>query len=202
MKQETQAFRAVFCIKIFKYLGLFTKIAKREIKMVEQDKLFESKIKHKGIFDFKELYNVLYTWLVDQGYDVNEKSYKENIGAGGAKEVEIKWVAYRKISDYFRFVLKVEWRIIGLSNVEVEIEGVKTPMNRGNAEIKVSSVLEKDYESRWENRPFFKFLRTLYDRYLIPGRIEQYEGKLLGEMDEFIAQIKSFLSLLGKQLEA
>ena len=167
--------------------------------MVEKDKLFASKIKHKGIFDFTSTYKVLYEWLVDEGYDVNEKAYKENIGAGGAKEIEIEWIALRKISDYFRFVLKIQFHVLGMTDVEVEIDGVKQKMNKGQFELKVTSTLEKDYENRWENKAGFKFLRTLYDRYLISGRIEDYEGKLLAEMDEFIAQVKAFLALIGKR---
>ncbi len=167
--------------------------------MAELDKLFSTKIKHKGIFDFKELYRVLYEWLLNEGYDVNEKGYKEVVGAGGAKELEIEWIAYRKVSDYFRYQFKIRWIILGMTDVEVEIDGVKQKMNKGQVELTVSSILEKDYESRWENRAFFKFLRTLYDRYLIPARIESYEGTLLTEMDEFIAQIKAFLTMTGKR---
>ncbi len=165
--------------------------------MTEKDKLFETKIKHKGIFDFKETYRVLYDWLIDEGYDLNEKTYGETVGAGGAKEVKIEWIATRKVSDYFRFYLKINWLIMGMTNVEVEIDGVKQKMNKGAFELKVSSVLEKDYENRWEKRPFFKLLLTLYDRYLIQARIEQYEGKLLSEIDYFVAQAKAFLMLNG-----
>jgi len=167
--------------------------------MVEKDKLLGTKIKHKGIFNFKDIYQVLYNWLMEQGYVLNEKSYKESLGAGGTKDVEIEWYAKRDISDYFRFVMEVKWQILGMSEVEVEIDGIKQKTNKGYIILEIKTTLEKDYENRWENRPFFKFLRTFYDRYLIPSRIENYEGKLLGEMDEFVAQIKSFMALLGKQ---
>jgi len=167
--------------------------------MVEKDILFKTKVKHKGLFDFKETYRILYEWLVAEGYDVNEKSYKEVLGPGGAKEIEIEWVALKKVSDYFRFEIDVNWHMIGMTSVEVEIDGVKQPMNKGQFELEVKSVLQKDYENRWENRPLLKFLRTLYDRYLIRERIEGYEGKLISEMDEFVAQCKSFLQLLGKR---
>ena len=167
--------------------------------MVEEDRLFKTKVKHKGVFDFKETYRVLYEWLVDQGYNLNEKSYKENLGPGGSREIEIEWNAFRNISDYFRFLFKIKWHIMGMTEMEAVIEGEKQKVNKGQFEIEISTILVKDYESRWENRPFFKFLRTMYDRYLIPSRIEQYEGKLLGEMDEFVTQLKSFLSLVGRK---
>ena len=91
--------------------------------------------------------------------------------------------------------MEIDWHIMGMTSVEVEIDGIKKKMNKGRIEVKIKTTLEKDYESRWEGRPFFKFLRTLYDRYLVPSRIEQYEEKLIIEGDELVAQLKSFLEL-------
>jgi len=166
--------------------------------MVEKDIVFKGKVKHKGIFDFKELYRFCFTWLVDKDYWVVEKSYSEKVNPNG-KEVEIEWDAKRKISDYFRFNLKVNWRILGMKDVEVEKEGAKITLNKGQPEISVSAVLEKDYEHRWEGSAFLKFLRGLYDRYIIRGRIEKYEDKIYSEADEFLAQVKAFLALEGKR---
>lgn len=110
------------------------------------------------------------------------------------------WEATRKISDYFRFNLKIDWRIIGMQSVDVEDKntGKKVGMNKGNPEIKITAVLEKDYEGRWEGHTFYKFLRGVYDRYIIRTRIEQYEIKIFQEADELLAQVKSFLALEGQ----
>ena len=167
--------------------------------MSEQDPLIKTKIRHTGIFDFKETYRILFEWLLDKGYDFNEKSYKEVVGAGNARELEIEWVAVRKVSDYFRFMLKARWHIIGMTTVEVEIDGVKQKMNKGQFELEVQCSLEKDYEDRWANRPIWKFLRTFYDKYLIKEKTDQFEGRLIGEMDEFVGQCKSFLALTGRK---
>jgi hypothetical protein len=153
--------------------------------MVEKDNVFKGKIKNSGLFDFKEFYRFCYTWLVDEGYFLVEKSYSEKVGAGG-KEIEIEWNATKKVSDYFR------------NNLEVEDNGKKVKMNKGQAEIGISAVLEKDWEHRWENNAFLKFLRGMYDRYIIRSRIEQYEVKIFSEADEFLAQAKSFLAIEGK----
>ena len=167
--------------------------------MPQQDELAGTKIKHSGVFDFKETYRILFEWLVYQNYDVTEKNYKENIGAGGAKEIEIEWEATRKVSDYFKFKLKVNWHIIGMTSVEVEIDGVKQKMNKGQFELAIKSTLIKDYQDTWSKFPFFVFLRTLYDKYLIQERTTKFEGKLLGEMEEMASQCKSFLALTGRK---
>jgi hypothetical protein len=168
--------------------------------MAEKDTIFTGKVKQGGLFDFKELYRFCYVWLVDHDYFVTEKVYSEKVGAGG-KEIEIEWEAKRKISDYFRFTIKVNWRIIGLNDAEAEDKetGKKVKLNKGNVELKVAGVLEMDYESKWESSPFLKFMRGIYDRYVIRVRIDQYEGKIFGECDEFLAQARAFLAIEGKR---
>lgn len=165
--------------------------------MVEKDIVYKGKIKHRGLFDFGEVYRFCYGWLVDKDYMVTEKTYSEKVKPNG-KEVEIEWEGTRKISDYFRFVLKASWRILAMTEVEVQKEGKKIPMNKGQLEISFSAVLEKDYEHRWEQSGFLKFLRGVYDRYIIRGRIESYEDKIFEEVDEYIAQTKAFLALEGR----
>ena len=96
--------------------------------MSEKDKVFDSKIKQASVFEFKEFYRFLYTWLSDNEYDVTEKVYSEKITPSG-KEIEIEWEADRKISDYFKFVIKVTWRILGMVDVEVQKDGKKAKMN-------------------------------------------------------------------------
>ena len=162
--------------------------------MAEKDNVAKRKVRHVGIFDFKEAYRFAYDWLIHEEYDLMEKNYTEKLVQRG-KEIEIVWEARRKISDYFRFVIKASWRILGMTDVEVEEEGKKVKMQQGDLTINFTGILEKDYESRWEGSAFFKFLRGLYDKYIIRGRIEAYEQKLFFEVDEMIAQMRAYLAL-------
>lgn len=166
--------------------------------MAEKDTVFSGKIKQKGIFDFKDFYSYSYDLLIEEGYSVSEKVYSEEI-TGDSKKIDISWEASKTISDYFKFSIKINWTIIGLKEVEVMKEGKKVKMNNASVEIKVKGVLVKDYENRWENHPFWKFLRGIYERYIIRSRIDDYESKLQGEAEEFIAQCKSYLALEGKK---
>jgi hypothetical protein len=72
-------------------------------------------------------------------------------------------------------------------------------MNKGSLEIKFKVYLEKDYENRWGATAFLKFLRGVYDNYVIRGRISDYEDKIIYEMNEITEQLKAFLVLEAKK---
>lgn len=168
--------------------------------MVEVDKIYESKVKFEGLFDFKALYNFVHKWLSTYGYGIiEEKSYTEKIKPEG-KEIEIIWNARKTVSDYFRFLFKITWRIFGMVSVEAQQGNVKIKLNKGNVEIGIAGFLEKDYESRWESSPVNKFMRGIYDKYIIKSRIESYEGKIMEEVDEMVAQAKSYLEMEGRRM--
>jgi hypothetical protein len=165
--------------------------------MAEKDTLFKGKIKQAGIFDFKEFYNFAYDWLREEGYKVTEKTYSEKV-AGDAKDIDIEWIAKKKVSDYFRYLIKMDWKILGMKKTKVKKEDKEISMNSGLVEIKFAAVLVKDYEHKWEDHPFWKFLRGIYDKYIIRSRVDDYEDRIIEETDELIAQCKSFLAIEAK----
>jgi hypothetical protein len=166
-------------------------------KMAEKDTITKGKIKQAGYFDFKDLYNFIYDLLSHNGYEINEKNYTEKVG-GESKDIDIEWECFKKVSDYFKFQLKFSWKIVGMKAVEVQRGEKKIKTNQGALEIKFSAVLVKDYESRWEEAAFWKFLRGVYDRYVIRDRIEDYEERIIGDLSEVVGQVKSYLAVEGQ----
>lgn len=165
--------------------------------MAEKDTQFSGKLRQKGIFNFRDFYNFAHALLKEEGYRIQEKNYTEGI-KGDSKKIEIRWVALKKVSDYFRYMIQVDWLVLNMKNVEVQKEGKKIKMNSGDIELRIKGILIKDYEHKWEDNPFFKILRGIYDRYIIRSRLEKYEDNVLDETEEFIAQCKSYLSIEGK----
>jgi hypothetical protein len=164
--------------------------------MVEKDKITSEKIKKSGIFDFKETYQFVYRWLNEEGYNVEEEKYQETV-KGDSKDIEIKWTCEKKISDYFKSVIKADWRVLGLKSVEVEKEGKRAKMDDGGFEVKISGVLERDYQNKWDKSPTMRFLRGVYDKYIIEGSLKQYRGKVFGDVEDLSEQIKAFLVITG-----
>ncbi|MBS3072523.1 hypothetical protein J4477_01655 [Candidatus Pacearchaeota archaeon] len=164
--------------------------------MAEKDKIITEKVKRSGLFNFKDVYQFTYRWFVDEGYDVEEQKYVESV-AGDSKDIEIVWVATKKVSDYFKNEIKSSWRIVGMTDVEAERDGKKVKSNKGSFEVKFSGSLIKDYEGSWEKSSMMKFLRGVYDRYVIEARVKEREGKIIGDVEEILEQVKAFLTIEG-----
>jgi hypothetical protein len=167
--------------------------------MPEKDTIFESKVKYTGIFDFAEFYKFCYSWLVDEtGMSIfSEDKYIEKV-SGDSKDLDIEWSGKRKFSDYFRFDISVKFKILKMKKVEIVQNGVKIKTNDGVVEMKVKGVLTRDYDGKFESTGFQKFLRSIYEKWVITGRIDQFEDKIVGDCDDFINQAKAWLDLEGK----
>lgn len=167
--------------------------------MPEEEKIFSSKMKYDGIFTFKDFYKFCYDWLKDEtGLDIIEQKYEEKL-SGNSKNVEVKWEGTKKVTDYFKFKIGIEFKIIGLKNVEINKTEEKIETNKGSVEVKVSGTLIRDYEGKWDKDAIRKFLRGIYEKWVITSRVDLMEEKLVGNCDDFLSQAKSYLDLEGKR---
>ncbi|MBR9701752.1 hypothetical protein GOV13_02420 [Candidatus Pacearchaeota archaeon] len=167
--------------------------------MAEKDTIFSSEIKSKGFFNFKEFYKFCYEWIDDEiNIEMSEKKYEEKL-SGDSKEIIIEWEEARKFSDYFKFEMKVEFVVRNMKDVEINQGGKKVKINSGDLKVKVKGILVKDYDGKFETSAFNKFLRSIYEKWVITARIEQFEDKIVGDCDKFLAQAKAYLVLEGKR---
>ncbi len=167
--------------------------------MAEKEDVFSSKVKYDGYFKFSDFYKFCYEWLADEeDFDMEEAKYVEKV-KGNAKEMEIEWNGKRKVTDYFRYKIKVKFRILGLTEVEVNRGGVKVKTNKGSVEVSMKGTVERDYKGKFETSPGKKLWRGIYEKFVIPSRIDQIEDKLISTCDEFLSQAKAYLDLEGKK---
>ena len=167
--------------------------------MVEKDQIIKEKLDHSGIFDFGDLYSFMHNWFKDNIYGVNEERYSEKI-SGAARDISFEWKVTKWISDYFKIEHTVRIDVIGLTDVEVEIDGKKKKMNKGKFAMEIKGVLIKDPKNSWdETSPVYKFLRESYDKYIIPGRVRGVEDKIENDVRAFKDEVKAYLELTGKR---
>ncbi len=167
--------------------------------MAEKDTIFSSEIKYGGVFSFKDFYQFCYEWLTDETMlDVEEEKYEEKI-KGDEKEIKAEWKGSRKMTDYFKFEMKIIMEAKALKNVEAMREGVKIRTNQGSVKIKVKGILVKDYDNKFEGTAMKKFLRGIYEKWVIKSRVDEMEDKIANGCDQFLGQAKAWLDLEGKK---
>ena len=84
-------------------------------------------------------------------------------------------------------------------DVEVEIDGKKKKMNKGKIIINVSSTLISDYDSKWDANPTLRFTREIYNKYIIPGRVDGMKDKVFEDTNNFLEEAKAYLELTGRK---
>ena len=150
-------------------------------------------IKKSGYWNFKELYEFCFNWFKDHGVKVGEDDYTEK--DSGAKEIKINWSMKKKYTDYFAGKMTLKWHITQLVDAEIDRGGKKEKTNKGDLKLTFDADLASDQDGVWEKHPKYKFLRGLYDRYIIKTTADEYEGKLRGLGLAFIADVKAYLEL-------
>ena len=95
--------------------------------------------------------------------------------------------------------MKVEFHITQMVNVEINKDGNKIKMNQGKIKMTTKGNLLRDYKGKFELRPFYKFLRGIYEKWVITQRVIQFESYLSGKCDEYAGQAKAYLDLEGKR---
>ena len=168
--------------------------------MPEKETVFSSTVTYTGVFSFKDFYKFCYEWLKEEtGMDpLAELKYEEKI-AGDLKFILVKWKGEKKVTDYFKNEVEIEFKIDGLTNVEINQGGAKVNTNKGKVKITIKGNLVRDYEGKFELSAFKKFLRSIYEKWVIPARVLEYKEKLAKDCDEFLTQAKAYLDLEGKK---
>jgi hypothetical protein len=166
--------------------------------MVEKKQIFSSRINYEGVVSFSDYYKFCYDWLTKQiDLILQEKNYIEKI-KGDTKDLSIDWSGEKPLTDYFKFEILIQFRVFGLKNVEIFENKQKVKTNKGRVEMQVNGTLIRDYSGKFETTPFRKFMRNVYEKWIISSEIEKFEEYIMLQCDEFLKQAKAYLDLEGK----
>jgi|SRR3989344_1002826 len=158
--------------------------------MPEIDYVFKDiKFSVDDIVNIKLLYKLLRNGLNKLQYDFYEKEHLEDIKPEDIKNLSVKMEAEKKVDDYTKF--HIELRLKG-KNLKSVIRNEEICV-QGTVSVSFEAFLENDYEGKWDNPFFMKFLRTLYDKYIRSDKYEKNMASLKEEGYDLINKTKSFL---------
>jgi len=140
-------------------------------------------------------------WFRDKFYDKFEKRNEEFANPDGSKQIEIEFVPWKKYTDYYKSMIKMEMIVKNLREVEVEIEGKKKKMNKGRIEFKMTGYLVVDYESKW-NKALQYFLRDIFDKFINRRITKKYHDMLIDDCNDLYNTLTSYLNMHAYKMTA
>ncbi len=149
----------------------------------------------KGVFDLSDMYRQLKWWLEYEGFGDESKNFKEmkyveRIKPFG-KQFEIRWVGEKNISDYFAYQIEVTMLIFGVKDAEVNVQGKKVKIDKGEIDMKISSRLISNRSGKWKKD---SFLKKLYNTFIVKDRIDGYKQDLYEKTYKFHEEVKNYLA--------
>jgi len=152
-------------------------------------------LKFQGIIDLPELYRQMKLWLEDRGYAKEEnleKAYIEKIKGNNLKQIEILWEGSKNVSDYFKYKIRIQFILLGVTETEVTQENIKRKLYKGNFQIYITGYVEEGEDKEWKN---VGIISKLYHNLVAKRRIEDHKLELYNKIYSFQESIKNFLKL-------
>ena len=145
-------------------------------------------LKHSGLFKINNILKELKSELNKLHYDVEDKDHSEAVKASG-KELTVEWKCSRNINEYIQFNLSI--MIITLRQVDVTVN--KKKMQKGDFEFRLSANMKKNYEKSFKSTNAGEIQRHLYEKFIIPSKLDKGEDKLESEGKRFVEIVKENL---------
>ncbi len=152
------------------------------------------KIDYSGPINISDLFRMIENFIWEKGYDKKqEKDFEQNTERG--KFVEWQISPWKWITDYTRYIIKV--RILGYDILKTDVvaDGKKTKVDNGRLIIVIDGFIEYDADSRWEQNPFLHFLRAIYDNFVFKAYTENFEQKLVHDINHLHDHIEKFFNM-------
>ncbi|MBW2996533.1 hypothetical protein KY332_04505 [Candidatus Woesearchaeota archaeon] len=159
-------------------------------------------IRYKGPFDFDGLYNLIVQWMKARKYWFHEKKYKHKVPLPTGAEQEITFIGDRDVTEFIKYEIKVDFHLWDMTEMEVEVKGVKKPITNARMQIILSGKVIVDPEARFGKSTFFINIRDFFLKYVLKKDIETvYGDELYYRVNKLHAAIKEFLDMQAKGYE-
>ncbi|MDD5086519.1 MAG: hypothetical protein PHV16_02080 [Candidatus Nanoarchaeia archaeon] len=162
------------------------------------------RVKYKGIFDIKALYEYLYHWSQEDGWfngkdtDFNEVFHGQHEYPGGSKELWIWWRLDKVPNDssYFKYELDLDWHAVPpFKDVEIVHNGKKLKLASCDLEMQLHARVVTDYNGTWGKHWLLKHFEAFYWKVLMKQQFEKQKLELYREAYRLQDIIKDYWRL-------
>ncbi len=152
------------------------------------------RMEYEGLFDSNDFFKLIEDWFKQNGYNKNELKHIERVTDKG-KFINLEIMPWKEVNDYTRY--EIYLRIVVRDLVEATVKKAKLQhkINKGKISISIDAFLATDIKHRWESRPLYFFLRTLFEKFVNREHISTFEKGLMNDVKNFHSEMKAYLNL-------
>lgn len=151
-------------------------------------------VDYSGFFDLLGLLKLIDKVTAEKGYAKNEKRREETVKESG-KEFYLELRPVKRKRDFFVLMIKLRIEVHNLKDIEILKDNIRTMTNEGNVHILLDAWTTTDYEFRWEQKPLFYFLRSMFEHFIYKFHTDEFADELVDDTHYLRDEIKAYLEL-------
>ena len=130
---------------------------------------------YSGMFDMEEFFKELDEWTDENGFERETKKKLEHVEAD-SKKMEYIFELWKMVADYAKVVVRIKALFRDVVEFELKRGEHKRNMQKGHVLVIIDGFLETDIERRWQQKPWYVFVRTIYDKLVWKFWLGRYDG--------------------------
>lgn len=151
-------------------------------------------IEYSGLFIAGELYHVIDSWLKENNYTKEEKKASEKVHED-SKDVLVKYEAVKPLNETTNYVLKVDLVVRNMISLQIEDKGNLKRFNKGDVSITLEGVKVADKTGKWETKPFYFFLRTVFHKFILKDEEARMDSIFKKDYSALKNEILNYLNM-------
>lgn len=156
--------------------------------MPQSHKLPKLIFRYEGAFNFKELYHTMVGFFKSRDYDYIEKGWKEKEGSPVGREITVKMIPEKKISEYIKHEYAIEWKCVDAHTVTNE-QGEE--LTHARFHLHAQATIIEDWQNLNKKKTW---LGNLYSKYVFKRELDvEYMNALENEVQAFLDEAKAFV---------
>ncbi|MBN2458290.1 hypothetical protein JXB31_04130 [Candidatus Woesearchaeota archaeon] len=165
----------------------------------KRDVVDNLELRYEGIFSLEELYKLIDDWQIQMGYDRQEMKNFEQVFEAG-RDIEIELQPWKKINENEKIIIKIIILVKKMKDIKVKMGDSEVKMNQGQVQVRFAGFLFTDYFHKWEGKPYFFFLKSLWHRFVYYLPTDRHESLVAEEVNKLYSNVKGHLNLMRRRV--
>ena len=151
------------------------------------------KLSYNGPFDIIEFYKKVDEWISSKGKEKEIKKKTEHVEPKG-KNIEWFIEIWEDVAEYARPIVRMRALFTNVKEITVKKGSKGKRLNTGDVLITFDGILETDIGGKWQQKPWFYFIRAVIDKFVWKFHTNKFEDKLAADVDSLYDALSDFFN--------